>query len=328
MVNAQTIVVTFDPGGAGRAIVAETLGGSADAVYLSDLAEAEREAALRRATIVLSHNTAKELRPGEPALLAGAKLVQFMTAGVDFIPLHELPPGVPIASNGGAYAEPMAEHALAMTLAAAKRLLIEHAALKHGTFNQFTMNRTLAGRTCGILGFGGIGAATARLMRALGMKVHAINRSGRTGEKLDWIGTPDRLDELLAVADVLVISLPLTRSTQGMIDAPQLARMKRDAVLVNLARGEILDEAALYAHLRANPEFTACIDAWWVEPVRHGAFRLDHPFLDLPNVIGSPHNSGSVPESRGTGLRRALANCRRVLEGEAPLHLVGDDDRL
>jgi glycerate dehydrogenase len=328
MVNAQTIVVTFDPGGAGRAIVAETLGGSADAVYLSDLAKADRETALRRATIVLSHNTAKELRPGEPALLAGAKLVQFMTAGVDFIPLHELPPGVPIASNGGAYAEPMAEHALAMTLAAAKRLLIEHAALKHGTFNQFTMNRTLAGRTCGILGFGGIGAATARLMRALGMKVHAINRSGRTGEKLDWIGTPDRLDELLAVADVLVISLPLTRSTQGMIDAPQLARMKRDAVLVNLARGEILEEAALYAHLRANPEFTACIDAWWVEPVRHGAFRLDHPFLDLPNVIGSPHNSGSVPESRGTGLRRALANCRRVLEGEAPLHLVGDDDRL
>jgi glycerate dehydrogenase len=328
MVNAQTIVVTFDPGGAGRAIVAETLGGSADAVYLSDLAKADRETALRRATIVLSHNTAKELRPGEPALLAGAKLVQFMTAGVDFIPLHELPPGVPIASNGGAYAEPMAEHALAMTLAAAKRLLIEHAALKHGTFNQFTMNRTLAGRTCGILGFGGIGAATARLMRALGMKVHAINRSGRTGEKLDWIGTPDRLDELLAVADVLVISLPLTRSTQGMIDAPQLARMKRDAVLVNLARGEILDEAALYAHLRANPEFTACIDAWWVEPVRHGAIRLDHPFLDLPNGIGSPHNSGWVPESRGTGLRRALANCRRVLEGEAPLHLVGDDDRL
>jgi phosphoglycerate dehydrogenase-like enzyme len=247
---------------------------------------------------------------------------------VDFIPLHELPPGVPIASNGGAYAEPMAVHALAMTLAAAKRLLVEHAALQRGGFNQFTMNRMLAGRTCGILGFGGIGAATARLMRAVGMKVHAINRSGRTEETLDWIGAPDRLDELLAAADVLVISLPLTRTTQGMIATPQLDRMKRDAILVNLARGEIVDEAALYAHLRANPEFTACIDAWWVEPVRHGTFRTDHPFLELPNVIGSPHNSGSVPESRGTGLRRALANCRRVLEGEAPLHLVGHDDRL
>ncbi|MBN9563906.1 MAG: hydroxyacid dehydrogenase [Alphaproteobacteria bacterium] len=328
MVSAPTIVVTFDPGSAGRAVIAEALGGVADAVYLPDRAEAEREAALQRATIVLSHNTAKELRPGEASLLAGAKLVQFMTAGVDFIPLDELPSGVPVASNGGAYAEPMAEHALAMTLAAIKRLLIEHTALTRGTFNQFTMNRMLAGRTCGILGFGGIGAATARLMRAVGMKVHAINRGGRTEEKLDWLGTPDRLDELLAAADVLVISLPLTRSTQGMIGVSQLARMKRDAILVNLARGEIVDEAALYAHLRANPEFTACIDAWWVEPVRHGVFRVDYPFLELPNVIGSPHNSGSVPESRGTGLRRALANCRRVLEGEVPLHLVGDDDRL
>jgi phosphoglycerate dehydrogenase-like enzyme len=328
IVSAPTIVITFDPGSTGRAVIAEALGCRADAAYLSDLAAADRAAALRRATIVLSHNTAKELRPGEPGLLAGAKLIQFMTAGVDFIPLHELPSGVPVASNGGAYAEPMAEHALAMTLAAAKRLLIEHAALRDGTFNQFTMNRMLAGRTCGILGFGGIGAATARLMRAIGMKVHAINRSGRTEEKVDWIGTSDRLDELLAAADVLVISLPLTRATRGMIGAPQLARMTRDAILVNLARGEIVDEVALYEHLRATPEFTACIDAWWIEPVRHGAFRLDHPFLDLPNVIGSPHNSGSVPESRATGLRRALANCRRVLEGEAPLHQVGDYDRL
>ncbi len=326
--GAQTIVATFDLSRAERAIVTEALGGSADAVYLADLAEAEREAALRRATIVLAHNTGKELRPAEQGLLSGAKLIQFMTAGVDFIPLRELPPGVPVASNGGAYAEPMAEHALAMTLAAAKRLLVEHAALSRGAFNQFTMNRMLAGRTCGILGFGGIGAATARLMRAIGMKVHAINRSGRTPEKLDWIGTPDRLDELLAAADVLVISLPLTRATQGMIAAPQLDRMKHDAVLVNLARGEIINEAALYAHLRANPDFTACIDAWWVEPVRHGVFRMDHPFLDLPNVIGSPHNSGSVPESRGFGLRRALANCRRVLEGQTALHLVGEDDRL
>ena len=228
---------------------------------------------------------------------------------------------------GGAYAAPMAEHALAMTLAAAKRLFIEHAALRRGAFNQQAPNRMLAGRVCGIHGFGGVGVATARLTRALGMRVHAINRRGATDAPVDWIGPVAALGELLAASDVLIVSVPLTRATRGVIDAAALARMKRDAILVNLARGEVIDEAALYAHLRANPEFTACIDAWWIEPVRHGTFRMDHPFLDLPNVIASPHNSGSVPEALEAGLRNALANCRRALAGETPRHLLGAEER-
>ena len=113
----------------------------------------------------------------------------------------------------------------------------------------------LAGGVCGILGFGGIGVAMARLARGIGMKVHAINRRGRSEEPTDWIGTPDQLDMLLAASDVLVICTPLTPATLGMIGAPQLARMKQDAILVNVARGEIVDERALYERLVAFPDF-------------------------------------------------------------------------
>jgi phosphoglycerate dehydrogenase-like enzyme len=110
---------------------------------------------------------------------------------------------------------------------------VEHENLKRGKFNQFTRNRMLAGGVCGIFGFGGIGAATGRLMSSIGMRVHAVNRRGRTDERVDWIGTPDRLNELLEVADVLLISASLTRATYGLIGAAELGHMKDDAVLVN-----------------------------------------------------------------------------------------------
>ena len=175
--DASLLAVSFEPNEKARAAVAAELGGCGEAVYLPPLDDAARREALRNATALLSRNTGTELRDGEPALLRNARLVQFMSAGVDFVPLRDLPDTVPVATNGGAYAEPMAEHAAAMALAAAKRLLPEHAALARGEFNQFKPNRMLAGGVCGILGFGGIGTATARLMRALGMRVHAIRRS-------------------------------------------------------------------------------------------------------------------------------------------------------
>jgi hypothetical protein len=85
---------------------------------------------------------------------------------------------------------------------------------------------------------------------------------------------------------------------------------------VRLARGEIVQEKPLYDHLVGHPCFTACIDAWCIEPVRHGEFRIDQPFLSLPNVIASPHNSAQSEGAHDIGLRRAVENCRRALTGE------------
>jgi phosphoglycerate dehydrogenase-like enzyme len=328
VLTVRKVVVAYALEGKDREIVRDALRGAAAAIYLPDLDGAGRADALRDADAVLARTT-REFRAGEMALLRNVRLLQFINAGIDHVPLADLPAGVPVATNAGAYAGPMAEHALAMALAAAKRLPVEHAALARGEFNQFAPNRMLAGGVCGILGFGGIGVATARLARAIGMKVHAINRRGRSEEPTDWIGTPDQLDILLATSDVLVICTPLTPATLGMIGASQLARMKPDAILVNVARGEIVDECALYERLVAFPGFFACIDAWWIEPIRHGSFRMDQPFMSLPNVIGSPHNSAAAIAGTGTeGLRRAIANIRRALAGEAPVNLVPPEDRM
>lgn len=322
------LAVTFEASDAQRAIISEAVGGIADIHYLADVNASERQDVLKRADVLLARNTAKELRPEEMPLLRHVRLIQFLSAGIDYIPLRELPAEIPLASNAGAYAEPMAEHALAMALAAAKRLFIEHQNLLQGQFNQFTPNKMLAGRICGFFGFGGYGIATARLMRCLGMRIHAMNRRGATDEAVDWIGRPNRLSELMAASDVLIISAPLTHATERIIGARELSLMKDDAILVNLARGEIVDEVALYEHLKAKPRFTACLDAWWIEPVRHGEFRMNRPFLQLPNVIASPHNSASVPNATEVALRHALANCRRALMGETHLHLITADDRM
>jgi len=324
----STLVVTFKCDDRARDAIARAIGDAGTIVYLTDVPAGDRAATLESADVALAFNTGTDLAPGEAASLAGARLIQFISAGVDFIPLANLPDGVPVACNGGGYAEPMAEHGLAMALAAMKRLFVEHDKMRQGTFDQFRRNRMLAGSVCGILGFGGIGIATARVMRALGARIYAVNRRGSTDEPVDWIGTVEQQERLFREADVLVLSAPLTPATERMIDASVLAQMKPDAILVNLARGEIIDEAALWSHLKANPDFTACIDAWWIEPVRHGEFRTSYDFLNLPNVIGSPHNSASAFGWYTVALARAANNARRALVGETPSFIVPPADRM
>ena len=244
------------------------------------------------------------------------------------MPFADLPSHIIVASNPGAYAAPMAEHVMAMTLALAKRLLIENQKLRNGEFDQFTPNRSLAGMTAGILGFGGIGRATARLMRAFGMKIYAINHSGTSPEPTEFMGTLGDLEHVLRASDVVVISLPLTRATKGLIGKDELAWMKPDAILVNVARGAILDEEALYNHVKSHPAFLVGIDAWWIEPLLHGTFRMEYPFLELPNVLGSPHNSGVVPGVLMGASRQAVDNIQRFLKGEQVVGLVRREDYL
>jgi len=324
----STVVATLALDEVQQEIVRQELGGAAQLLPLVGLGQAQRRDALGAATALLCRNTGKELFPGEAQCLDGVKLVQFINSGLDFVRLSEIPSHVPIASNKGAYAQPMAEHGMAMALAASKRLFVEHRALQRAEFNMFTPNKLLAGGVCGILGLGGVGQAIAPLARAFGMKVHAINRRGVAGVQVDRIGTPENLHELLRASDVLFLCAPLTGRTHHVIGASELALMKPDAILVNLARADLIDEAALYAHLVARPGFFACIDTWWLEPSRNGVFATTTPVLELPNVIGSPHNSASVPGSLDAALRASARNIRRLLDGAAPLNRLHPEERV
>src|SRR5512135_2953254 len=242
------------------------LDGVADVVFLDGCREAEFREVLGRADVLLGWHLGQELPPGILRASPGLRLIQLLSAGADSVDFSAVPEHLTLASNVGAYAEPMAEYVMAMTLALARRLPQRHADLARGEFRMWDRVLTLDGAVCAILGFGGIGQATARLMRAFGARIHAINSSGRTGEPVEFCGTLDDLDRVLAAADVLVIGIPLTAGTRGLIGARELGLMKPGAILVNVARGPVVDERALYEHLRANPGFSAGIDAWWDEP--------------------------------------------------------------
>jgi phosphoglycerate dehydrogenase-like enzyme len=308
-----------------RDVIGASLDGVAELTYLSE-AEGPRGEALASADAVLAWRLGAELRPDELGRLGSGSLIQLMSAGVDRVPFDQIPDSVAVASNAGAYAEPMAEHVLALALALAKRLPQEHAALARGVFDQETPTVSISGSLVGILGFGGIGQASARLFQALGARVHAINRSGHADAAVDRIGTMEDLDALLGEADIVLVSLPLTRATDGLIGRRELSLMKPDAILVNVARAAIIDEDALYEHLESNPSFSAGIDAWWQEPRGQGAFATRRPFLELPNVIGSPHNSAMIAGSLTESAALAADNVARHLRGEPARNLVDRSD--
>ncbi|MFL5587199.1 MAG: 2-hydroxyacid dehydrogenase [Ktedonobacteraceae bacterium] len=326
--DKQNIVVTFNASPEQKELLLEVLGSEASLTFLKEIPAEQREQSLEHANILLSWNFPREIPPQEYPKLQQVTFIQVLSAGADHMPFADLPPHILVASNPGAYAAPMAEHVMAMTLALAKRLLIEHQKLKNGEFDQFTPNRMLSGMTAGILGFGGIGRATARLMRAFGVRIYALNQSGKSTEPAEFIGTLHDLEHVLRASDVVVISLPLTRATRGLIGKNELAWMKPDAILVNVARGAILDEEALYTHLKSHPTFMAGIDAWWTEPFIHGTFRMEYPFLDLPNVLGSPHNSAVVSNVLFDATRQAAENVKRFLKGEKVLGIARREDYL
>ena len=320
------LVVTHKPGSEARELLSERLKELVRLVFIKDLTVHNRAEALATADLLFAWNPPKELREEEYAGMKNLRFLQLLSAGANHVPYALLPDEVIIASNVGAFAEPMAEHVLAMVLALAKQLFVQHEKLKRAAFDDVSTSRMLRGSVCGILGFGGIGQAAARLLRALGAKIYAVNSSGKSAEPADFLGTLKDLKYVLESSDIVVIALPLNHSTKGLIGNRELSWMKNRAILVNVARGDIIEERPLYERLAENPEFLVGIESWWIEPFSHGEFRTNYPFFDLPNFLGCPHNSAKVPGIMLEATHRAVENVIRFLKQEPLRGLVRRED--
>ena len=237
-----------------------------------------------------------EFGPGATPKL---KLLLTPGAGTDKILFQDLPPGAQVC-NVFEHEAPIAEYVLAGML----QLTLGLAALdsdfrkgpwRGGAWDATGQHGELLGRTVGILGYGHIGREVARRCRAFGMKTGAITRNPPVEEKalLDWIVPVNALAEVLPSCDFLVISCPLTTETRGLFDRKSLALFKPGAVLVNVSRGEIVEESALFESLREGRLGGAVLDVWYHypgagEPQPRPA-RL--PFWELDNVLMTPHAS-------------------------------------
>ena len=310
------IVVSFRTAGGQKEKINELLSGNGRVNFLKEVPAENKNSVLSSADILIAWNPLSEMKNADKKIFERLKFVQLLSAGFDHINVDQFPHDCVIASNNGAYAEPMAEHVTAMILAMYKNLLPQHRSMTEGKFDQLVESRALKNSVCGIIGFGGIGKTTAKLLKPFGVKIYAVNTSGKTGEEVNFIGTLNNLDYVLSNSDIIVLSLPLNESTKGLISKRELELMKSDGMIINVARGPIIEEKDLFNHLKNNKNFLAGTDVWWNEPFINGTFKLNYPFFELPNFLGSPHNSAVVPGALLNGAELAIRNVINFIEGK------------
>jgi phosphoglycerate dehydrogenase-like enzyme len=267
--------------------------------------------------------------------------VQLHSAGADAILQHTLylQSDVMFTTANGIHAIPLAEYVMAQVLAFAHHLprMFEDKASSKWTKGRWSryVPSELHGATLGIVGYGSIGRHVARLAQAFGMRVLAIKRDVRhladdrytvpgigdpDGDLPDRIYPPQALHSFLSECDYVVLTVPLTSQTHHLVDTAALAAMKSGAVLINIARGDVVDEQALVAALDQGKIGGAALDVFAGEPLPE-----DHPLWKLPNVIISPHIGGFTPHYDDRATDIFAENLRRYVAGEPLLNVVNRD---
>ncbi|MDA4120807.1 MAG: 3-phosphoglycerate dehydrogenase [Thaumarchaeota archaeon] len=239
------------------------------------------------------------------ARMKSLRMVQSMAAGVDTMDFRSLPAGVQVFSNAGAYTESVAEHAWGLLLGVAKGVHLRKTKV---------VPRKLRGKTLLVVGGGAIGSEVARLARSLEMKTVGVSRSFKSPENFDERHSVGALADLMAAADAVVISLPLTTKTRGLIGKESLSRAKDSVVMINVGRGETVAEEELIAWLRERPESRYATDVFWSSGGRES---FETKAWDLPNFAGTLHVSGlPLGETLAGAKMEAAKNVRRFLQGK------------
>lgn len=249
------------------------------------------------------------------------RLIQVPGHGFDHVNLEDAhAAGVPVATvaSSGAETDTVAEMTILLAGVASRRIIEGDALVREGGWGNLGMLQRgvfeLGGKTLGIVGLGRIGRAVATRARAFGMRVLYHNPVRLDPDVEAQLGAePRALDGLLQESDIVSLHLPLTPSTRSLIDQRRLSLMKPHAVLVNTARGPLVDTAALAEALRAGRIRAAAIDVFDPEPP-----LPDNPLRDVPNCVLSPHMSGVTADSVMRIITAALENCRRMARGEPP----------
>lgn len=257
------------------------------------------------------------------------KLFQVPLTGTEWTGPERMPRGVPVA-NCYEHESAIAEYVLLAMLEWRIGLRHMDARFRREGWGGMLVaegprHGELRGASLGILGYGHIGREVASRARPFGVRVAGIRRSALPcPPELDWLGTPERLDELIGWSDFLLIACDLNDQTRGLIDAARLARMKPDAVLINVARGAVVDEAALYQALAARRIGGAVLDVWWRynEPGAPAVWPSAYPFHELDNVICSAHECAITEAVLARRWEFVAQNLERIARGEEPANIV------
>lgn len=249
----------------------------------------------------------------------GIRWVQLRAAGVEtWLASGEIDDRRLFTSAAGVYAANVAEHVLALMLAASRRL---HVCARAATWDaKAGEGKVLQGATVGIVGAGGIGREVIRLLEPFAVEVIAVTRSGRAVPGAARSLAATDMAAVWPLADYVVLAAPATERTRALVDARALAAMRQDAWIVNVARGSLIDTAALVAALETGRIGGAALDVTDPEPLPDG-----HPLWRLPNVIVTPHVANPIPSRLARLAEHVAANVRRFVQGQEPLGRVDLD---